>query len=809
MATFSMDNLNQALFDYWKTDISLVGADGKSISATQYNKHSTTYLEINIFDRSWSSSTIGSSSTFPDLFEIIVSENKVVEIRKGQPAADMPLNGYAIVTRGANASHLEKAFKAGDKISLDIKTNPDWNRISMAVTGSAILLKDGKVPDKFSMDSPGRHPRTVVGSTQDGNQLLLVTIDGRHNSSLGMTLTEAARLMLQLGAYNALNLDGGGSTTMVTRTPGANDLQVVNRPSEGIQRRIASAIGIFSIAPPSELDGLYIDTTDKNVFVNTSRNLTIRGFDKYHNPVDLSNANIQWRVSGVEGTFQNNTFYPTSSGKALITASVGNATGELEIKCLDKPVQLILNNRSIQLDAGRSSVFTVHGIDSDGYRALINPSDISWTVNEALGSISNGVFTAKTGGTGHIQASFGDIHAYCGIIVPVVTTRIADDFERINATFTSHPLTVKGSYQLSNEEKRSGSSSGKLTYDFELSNATRAAYVSLSNEGIALGQNDSRVGVWAFNPSITPNWLRAEITDSAGKKHFLDLRRNLDWNGWQYVDTSLSGISMPARLTKIYVVQVNPVASSGYIYLDDITVTSVSTPSLDLSEIPLNTPFNDKANIDIPYRKEDTSFRFTVFGAKSAPRNILERYLGNTFADITNKYIDAAVIVGEGNHNNLLNRIKTPSITTASPGFRSQDIATSRFIQLDMGNKSLRSLINGQPSGQWPWLLTQLNSFMGDNIFIFLSGSPKNFTDPLEHKLLHSVLSQYRENTGRNVWVFFKGPSDSSLVEDGVRYISTQGLDTPGLNPDNAESVKFAVVTVNGANVYFRFRSVI
>ena len=90
-------------------------------------------------------------------------------------------------------------------------------------------------------------------------------MDGRQQSSLGMTQTEAANLMIELGAYNALNLDGGGSTTMAVRKPGSENIEIINSPSDGSPRRISNAIGIFSTFPPYPLEGFIIDTVDTNI----------------------------------------------------------------------------------------------------------------------------------------------------------------------------------------------------------------------------------------------------------------------------------------------------------------------------------------------------------------------------------------------------------------------------------------------------------------------------------------------------------------------------------------------------------------
>lgn len=111
-----------------------------------------------------------------------------------------------------------------------------------AIAGRTILDNGEIVPgeDNFFL---ARHPRTIVGLSEDSQTLFLVTIDGRQPGySTGASLAEAAGIMLHLGATMALNVDGGGSTTMVVRDPdGAS--QLVNSPSGGSERVVGSNLG--------------------------------------------------------------------------------------------------------------------------------------------------------------------------------------------------------------------------------------------------------------------------------------------------------------------------------------------------------------------------------------------------------------------------------------------------------------------------------------------------------------------------------------------------------------------------------------
>ena len=116
-----------------------------------------------------------------------------------------------------------------------------WNGLS----GYYALLLDGK--NRGGMAD--LHPRTAAGVSRDGRYLILMTADGRQfGYSEGLTTAETAEWMRRLGAYNALNLDGGGSTTLVMQGAGGKP-EVLNRPSgppAGVERRVANHLCVFA-----------------------------------------------------------------------------------------------------------------------------------------------------------------------------------------------------------------------------------------------------------------------------------------------------------------------------------------------------------------------------------------------------------------------------------------------------------------------------------------------------------------------------------------------------------------------------------
>lgn len=100
------------------------------------------------------------------------------------------------------------------------------------------------------------HPRTAAGINQDGTALILATIDGRYTGAAGMTTKQVGTLMVEMGAWRALNMDGGGSTTMYIENQGG----VVNSPSDGSVRTVSNHLGIQIVEPVGDLTGYVRDT---------------------------------------------------------------------------------------------------------------------------------------------------------------------------------------------------------------------------------------------------------------------------------------------------------------------------------------------------------------------------------------------------------------------------------------------------------------------------------------------------------------------------------------------------------------------
>ncbi|HET9422567.1 MAG TPA: phosphodiester glycosidase family protein [Nocardioides sp.] len=204
---------------------------------TNVNSPSVRPGGIGAYNRQWGLSsgyriTDGQSR---DVRMVLIREGKVVQTSRRLPS-QTPINGVMLVGRGAGAKALAK-FRVGQAahVRWRLEGTP-----RMAITGNKFLVQDGviKVVDDREM-----HPRTAIGIDRDSKTLLFLVVDGRQRFSRGYTMVELAEKMIELGADEALNLDGGGSSTMMAKGRGGL-LKVINSPSDGSQRSIANGIEI-------------------------------------------------------------------------------------------------------------------------------------------------------------------------------------------------------------------------------------------------------------------------------------------------------------------------------------------------------------------------------------------------------------------------------------------------------------------------------------------------------------------------------------------------------------------------------------
>ena len=235
----------------------------------------------------------------PPLLSGGYAEGTVVRRRRGGETMVAP--GRAVLqARGFWRDVILREAKAGRKVTVRVLAKRLWTDVADALGGGPALVQDGKAiwaaGEGFTREQlRPRHPRTAVGQLEDG-RIILVVVDGRSASSIGLRNWELALEMQRLGAVTAMALDGGGSSTL------AVDGRVLNVPSDGAERAVADGLLVFyygAYAPPPKHrvvspngDGV-LDTQSLAARITRKSSVKVR--------LKRPNGTVAWRFSGVVG----------------------------------------------------------------------------------------------------------------------------------------------------------------------------------------------------------------------------------------------------------------------------------------------------------------------------------------------------------------------------------------------------------------------------------------------------------------------------------------------------------------------------
>lgn len=766
-----IDSSNSAKVGYIDRNMNVVNHNsGKKVIINTINRLPANFTSVTLLNKYWGGESIGNRFN-KDLIEVVVSGDTVKDVRIGQKPTAIPKDGYVLAVRGDNTQALE-SFKPGDKVDLNVYTTPSMNEIKFAMGGGSIILKDGALSNT-NIDIKGNHPRTGIGVSEDSKEMILVTIDGRHSTYRGVSQEMFGQIMKELGSHNAINLDGGGSTAMAVKSEDKK-VEVVNTPSDGGERRVINGVGVFSNAPIGELSYLKLDIDNKNVFINTSRNISVKAYDENHNNIEIDKSKLSYEIEGVESEIKGTSFKALSSGKAKILAKHGEIVGSLDITVLGPVEDLILSKDHLRLDVNsETSLPQFTGKDENGYEAPISLGDIDLSLSGDIGRIEGAkFFSADKTSTGILTAKLGNASKNIKISVGS-KAELVSDFESIEGfSFSSYPADVSGSLALSDNPKE-GKHSIALNYDLTKGQGNRAAYLNFPNKGFVFKGEPLKIGIWVKGDK-SGTWLRAQLADAKGKTHYLDFTKNLNFDDWKFLEAKLGdNVSYPVRLERIYPVETEPGKKySGTILLD--ALTGFYSPDATNVNPPKATVFKDKLNTGDELR--EGGYRFSVTSDHVGLNQLMGYDVETSIKDKINK--NKINIFLNGMTDASRNGLDNHAILNASGAYSTNKHGDVYFIHANTGKGGLRA---SNPR-QWTSLIYQLENRDENNIILLLTSpvfGSKGFSDSLEADLLHKHLVEAQQK-GKNVFVIQGSTTNSSTLKEGIRYIE--------LNTRKAES---------------------
>ncbi|MDQ6422904.1 phosphodiester glycosidase family protein [Paenibacillus sp. LHD-117] len=564
-----------------------VTVNGTAAPLTHINRHrGDNQLVLYTFD--YYASTMTSAEGDEVLLDIVSGEPKsgapmqlrVVEIRTGQGNAPLA-EGQAVLSASGSARSILSGLKAGDELTVNVELAGEWSDVQVAIGGMGPLVKDGVVQN--GIGPTGVHPRTAIGTKADGS-IVLFEIDGRQPGfSEGAETEELAAMLADIGVVNAMNLDGGGSSTFAARMPGETAFRVMNSPSDGGERKTGNGLLLVNKMPElGTAASLVVQPGAERVLAGSSLPFRAKGIDANGHPAAFGGT-LTWQVDSSLGTIEaDGTFIAgESAGTGTITAESSGLTGTAELEVVDTLTALSFPDEAKTYESGKSETLSVVA-KRNGQVIQADNASFEWSVEGDIGAVdANGVFTATSdnGKSGRIIASFGDLEASMNVSVglpPIVMEGFEDGLGKYmsaGAAFNSVTITQ----ETNPDFVRSGASSLKLAYDFTGKTGTSGAYLQAKTtaDRLQIPGYPQKISMWVYGDG-KKHWLRMQLRDAnnaAIPLDFTDQTTGINWTGWRYVEATMPAGKTPPFTSDMpvrYMETNNSKKDAGALYIDDI-----------------------------------------------------------------------------------------------------------------------------------------------------------------------------------------------------------------------------------------------
>ncbi len=484
--------------------------------------------------------------------------------------------GKLVLSASGQAANELLDLQKGDTIRIKTAVASGWEDVQDAVGGKHILAKAGsKTALPTDSFTTARAPRTAVGIKADGDIFFLVA-DGRQPAyAEGLTVFELQDLMLELGAVDALNLDGGGSSTFAARTNGEGGLHTVNIPSDGQERKVANSLLVTSSAVPGPLSQLAVQPDHLLMLAGSTYDFKAKGMDASHHPV-LMKDQPSWSVNDESLSINNNGKLTagSESTEAKVSASLNGKVGHSAVSVTTELTELTLPQDQITLKRGEELQLEAAALWK-GKKVHASPDALSWEVSGNIGTIDqNGVFKAvQDSASGSITVRHRDLSYTMQVQIgklPVILEDFEngiDDWEATGARYQA--ISIRQSTYP--EPVRFGQHALELTYDFTGTIGTSGAYAH-PKEDIILEDYPEAIGMWIYGDG-NGHWLRAQMRDGGNNAFPIDFTTAVDWEGWKYVEAPVPKgkatplkLDMPVRLMETS----NDNKDAGTIFADNI-----------------------------------------------------------------------------------------------------------------------------------------------------------------------------------------------------------------------------------------------
>lgn len=509
--------------------------------------------------------------------------------------------GSMILAFGKDSAGALKTFRKGAGATLLARVPEVKGAIKTCIGGGPMLVRDGKVSVGYEKEKMGknfssdRHPRTAVGISADRKTLWLVTVDGRQPLiSIGQNLYDLAEYMIGLGCDEAINLDGGGSTTMVVRG------DVTNKPSDRTgPRTVSNALLVVSTAATGPLAQLELEPKGDPVLVPAGAKATfsVRGFDENYNPVEVKASDVTWTADSSlgNGTPAADRFELLASGGAAagkIVVSAGSGEKRVEADVAAKVVSLDgidVDPDVFVLSSGETSQMHVTA-RAEGAAIPLEPDMVTVTASDGSVSASLAGVAGVGEGQGQLTIRVGSTEKKIPYYVDRFRAEMLADFDAaLSATLSGTRFDERRSSVAVNDS-RAKEGAGCLEFRYAMEHGGTSKVIMPL--GVTVGTEPAKFGLWIHGDGKEA-WVRAEVVDSGGNRFMLDFTdgsKGVFWKDeWRHVLVPVSSlvprpsnpgakVRFPVTIGELYVAQdQEALKAEGVLFLD--ALEAVYAPS--------------------------------------------------------------------------------------------------------------------------------------------------------------------------------------------------------------------------------------
>ena len=310
------------------------------------------------------------------------------DMSNGRPSGAFIMSGTPINAPTGTTFWIDKSGDAHITDAQECNAALAEGNVREAVAGFGDIFENGHA--RSGLDNSTRASRTAIGIKADGTVVMFM-VDGRQAPySVGMTMAEVAAAMEDLGCEQAVNLDGGGSSTFATQREGESEndttagLTLRCRPSDGYERKVSNTIMVLSTAKPTgQFDHAVVTPNDEVYTPGSTVQFTATGVDVSGGKVDIPTG-ASWAVISGGGSINTNGLYTATDTTGVVTVGLnidGKTVGKTSIQ-VQWPDKLGFTNNSVSIDFGKSSDMTFKPT-WQGRAVHYKDGDFVWTLDES------------------------------------------------------------------------------------------------------------------------------------------------------------------------------------------------------------------------------------------------------------------------------------------------------------------------------------------------------------------------------------------------------------------------------------------